>query len=68
VNQIGAKKKQGGMFWFLNQQAEPYEWTDEVPEEDLELQGLLTKEDTAPYPDISAEPPGVDLESEESNL
>ncbi len=56
------------MFWFLNQQAEPYEWTDEVPEEDLELQGLLTKEDTAPYPDISAEPPGVDLESEESNL
>ncbi len=35
---------------------------------DLELQGLLTKEDTAPYPDISAEPPGVELESEEFNF
>ena len=56
------------MFWFLNQQAEPYEWTDKVPEDDSELQGLLTKEDTTPNLDISAEPPGVELESEESDF
>jgi hypothetical protein len=41
----------------------------EVPEDDSELQGLLEEdEDTAPYPDISAEPPGVELESEESDF
>jgi hypothetical protein len=67
VNQIGAKKKQGQTFRFLNQRAEPYEWTDKVPEDDSEFQGLLDKEETAPYPDISAEPPGVELESEESD-
>jgi hypothetical protein len=62
VNQIEAKEKQGRTFRFLNQQAEPYKWTDEVPEDDSEFQGLLDKEETAPYPDISAEPPGVELE------
>lgn len=42
---------------------------DEVPQDDSELQGLLEEEeDTAPYPDISAEPPGVELESEESDF
>ena len=57
VNQIGAKEKQGRTFRFLNQQAEPYEWTDKVPEDDLEFQGLLDEEEMAPYPDISAQPP-----------
>jgi hypothetical protein len=69
VNQIGAKEKQGRMFRFVDRRAEPYEWTDEVPEDDSELQGLLEEEeDMAPYPDISAEPPGVELESEESDF
>jgi len=68
VNQIGAKEKQGQTFRFLNRRAEPYEWTDEVPDDDSEFQGLLDEEETTPYPDISAEPPGVELESEESNF
>jgi hypothetical protein len=41
---------------------------DEVPEDDSEFQGLLEEEETAPYPDISAEPPGVELESEVSDF
>ena len=64
VNQIGAKEKQGRMFRFLNHWAESYTRMDEVPEDDSEFQGLLEEEETAPYPDISAEPPGVELESE----
>jgi hypothetical protein len=60
--------KQGRTFRFLNRWAEPYKWTDEVPDNDSEFQGLLDKEETAPYPDISAEPPGVELESEESDF
>ncbi len=38
------------------------------PEDDSEFQRLLDKEEMAPYPDISAEPPGVELESEESDF
>ena len=69
VNQIGATEKQGQTFRFVNRRAEPYEWMDEVPEDDSELQRLLEEEeDTAPYPDISAEPPGVELELEESDF
>jgi hypothetical protein len=37
VNNIGAKEKQGRTLHFLNQQAQPYEWTDEVPEDDMEF-------------------------------
>ena len=68
VNQIRAKVKQGQTFGFLNRRAEPYKWTDKFPEDDLEFQGFLDVEETAPCPDISAEPPGVELESEESNF
>jgi hypothetical protein len=68
VNNIGAKEKQGRTFRFLNQQAQPYEWTDEVPEDNLEFQGLLEEEEAAPYPDLSAEPPGVELEHEEAKF
>ncbi len=57
------------MFRFVNQRAKPYEWTDEVPADDSELQGLLKEDDnTALYSDSSAEPPGVELESEESDF
>jgi hypothetical protein len=56
----------GRMFRFLNQHGEPYEWTDEVPEDDPDFQGLLDEDKgTAVYPDISAELPGVELEAEE---
>jgi hypothetical protein len=61
VNSIGAHKGQGHEFRFLNRRCKPYKWTDEVPEDDLELQGLLDKEEEAIYLDISAELPGVEL-------
>ncbi len=46
---------------------EPYEWTDTVPEDDPEFQGLLEDKEEVAYPDISAELPGVELESKEVN-
>jgi hypothetical protein len=66
VNKIGAKEKHVRSFQFFNRQAEPYKWTDEVPENNAEFQGLLEKEEAASYPDLSAEPPGVELECEEA--
>ena len=39
-----------------------------VPEDDPEFQGLLENEDKAPYPDISAELPGVALAIEEHDF
>jgi hypothetical protein len=68
VNNIGAKEKQGRTFCFLNQQAQPYEWTDEVPEDYVEFQGLLEEEEAAPYLNLSAEPPGVELERKEAKF
>ena len=66
VNKIGEREKQDRTFWFLNQRGEPYEWTDEVPEDDPDFQGLLDEDEgTAMYTDISAELPGVELEAEE---
>jgi hypothetical protein len=62
VNAIGVHEKQGQEFWFLIRRKEPYEWTDEVPEDDLKFQGLL--KETAQYPDIPAKLPGVELERE----
>jgi hypothetical protein len=67
VNVIGLREKQGRTFWFLNRRQEPYEWTDTVPEDDPEFQGLLKDKEEAAYPDISAELPGVELESKEVN-
>ena len=57
------REKHGQTFQFLNRSKEPYEWTDIIPEDDLEFQGLLEEE--APFPDVSAELPGVILEEEE---
>jgi hypothetical protein len=37
VNTIGLKEKQGRSFRFLNRRKEPYKWTNEVPEDDLEF-------------------------------
>ncbi len=66
VNTIREREKQGRIFWFLNQHGEPYEWMDEVPEDDPDFQGLLDEnKGTAVYPDVSAELPGVELEVEE---
>ncbi len=63
VNTIGAQEGQGREFWFLNRRKEPYEWSNEVPEDDPKFQGLLDKNDEmAVFPDISAELPGVELE------
>ena len=55
VNTIGVGEGQGRTFRFLNRCKEPFEWTDSVPEDDPEFQGLLENEDEAPFPDISAE-------------
>jgi hypothetical protein len=69
VNRIGEQEKQGWTFWFLNRRGEPYEWTDKVPEDYPGFQGLLDENgDTAVYPDVSAELPGVELESEEQDF
>ena len=68
VNTIGVGEGQGRTFRFLNRRKEPFEWTDSVPEDDPEFQGLLENEDEAPFPDISAELPGVELESEERDF
>ena len=69
VNMIREREKQGRMFRFLNRRGEPYEGTDEVPEDDPDFQGLLDEnEDTAVYPDVSAKLPGVELESEERDF
>jgi hypothetical protein len=67
VNTMGLRKKQGQVFQFFNCRQEPYKWTDAVPEDDPEFQGLLEGDEEAAYPDISAEPPGVELESEEAD-
>ena len=68
VNDIRLHKKQGRTFRFLNQRREAYEWTDSVPEDDPEFQGLLEDEEEVAYPDIRAEPPGVELESDEADF
>ncbi len=68
VNMIGAREKQGWNFRFLNRHLEPYKWTDIVPEDNPEFQGLLKEEEPAAYPNISAKLPGVELESEEENF
>ena len=69
MNAIGKHEGQGRAFRFLNRHGEPYEWTDEVPEDDPEFQGLLDKtEDTAVYPNVSAELPGVALKEQEHDF
>jgi hypothetical protein len=69
VNAIGTREKQGRTFRDLNRRGELFEWTDEVPEDDPEFQGLLEETaDTAVYPDISAELPGVLLEEQEQDF
>jgi hypothetical protein len=65
VDAIGKMEGQGHTFCFLNRRKEPFEWSDSVPEDDPEFQGLLENNSSAPYPDISAEFPGVELETEE---
>jgi hypothetical protein len=66
VNRIRERMKQGRTFRFLNRHGEPYEWTEEVPEDNPEFQGLLDEnEGTTVCPDVSAELLGVELEVEE---
>ena len=66
VNTIVKKQNQGRQFLFTNRLNKPFGWTDEVQEDDEELQGLLEYEE-APYPDISAELPGIELERNQTN-
>ena len=61
VNAIGLQEKQGQVFRFVNRSKNPYKWTDFVLEDDSNFQGLLEEEE-APFPDISAELPGVPME------
>ena len=66
LNKIGEREGQGRTFRFLTRQKQAYEWTDEVPEDNDGFQGLLEdKVEAAPYPDIRAELPGVELDEEE---
>ena len=60
VDKIGKKENHGKEFRFLKRNKKPFDWTDEIPDEGGEFQGLLGEE--APFPDISSELPGVILE------
>ena len=60
VDKIGKKENQGKEFRFLNRNKGPFDWTDEIPDNDGEFQGLLGEE--AHFPDISSELSGVILE------
>jgi hypothetical protein len=65
VNAIGAQEGQGHAFRFLNQSQDPYKWTDKVPKDDPDFQGLLdNEEEEVIYPDISDELPGVELDED----
>ena len=65
VNAIGEQEGQDPKFRFTNCRQELYKWTNEVPEDDLEFQGLLNNDkEMAVYPDISVELPGVELEED----
>jgi hypothetical protein len=68
VNTIGEREGQGRTFRFLNRRKEPFKWTDSVPEDDPECQGLLDDEEEAAYPKINAELPGVELKEEERDF
>jgi hypothetical protein len=59
VNRIGLREKQRREFYFLNRSKEPYEWTNMVPKDDPEFQGLLEEE--LLFPEMSAKLPGVPL-------
>ncbi len=68
INAIGQREGQGCEFRFLNQQREPFTWTNKVPEDNPKFQGLLeNKDEEAVYPDILAELPGVKLEDKEDS-
>ena len=66
INTIGQRERQDWDFRFLNRRKEPYDWTDTVPEDDPDFQGLL--EEPAPYPDLSSDLLGVALEDETVDL
>ncbi len=65
---IGGGEKQGREFCFLKRLLELNAWTDAVPKDDPEFQGLLEEEEPAAYPNISAKLPEVELESEEEDF
>jgi hypothetical protein len=68
VNAIGTQEWQSRAFCFLNRHQEPYDWTNKVPEDNPEFQGLLSnKEEVAVYPNISTELPGVEFEEDKCN-
>ena len=67
VTHIGLQEKQGHKFCFLNRSKEPYEWTDIVPEDGPEYQGLVVERD-ARFPDISAGILGVLIERGSTQL
>ena len=60
VDEIGKKENQGKEFRFLNRKKELFDWTDEIPDNKGEFQGLLGEE--AQFPDIISELPGIILE------
>ena len=65
LNKIGEREGQGRTFRFLIRQKQAYEWMDEVPEDNDGFQELLEdKVEAAPYPDIRAELPEVELDKE----
>jgi hypothetical protein len=45
-----------------------YKWTNAVPKDDPEFQGLLKEEELAAYPDVSVDLPGVELEYKDKDF
>ena len=62
VTKIVEREAQPGGLVFLDRRREPFAWTDEVPMDDPQFQGLL--EPDAPYPDIPDDYPGMVQEEE----
>ena len=66
VNAIGKKENQGRKFQSTDWRNKPFSWTDEVQADDMGFQGLPEQEE-APFPDISAKPPGIELERNQTD-
>ena len=66
VNNIGKKQNQGREFRFTDRRNDPFSWTDEAQEDNEEIQGIL-EQDEAPFLDIAAKLPGIELERDQTD-
>ena len=60
VDAMGERERQTKEWMFLDRNKEPFSWSNEVPDDDPQFQGLL--EDDAPYPNVPGDLPGMVVE------